>query len=227
MLWPLTWIVVAGTLPGVIGGGFIRLTYLPDPKPFKMFVGVVLLYIGARIFFDLVKNRGRKASSSANATTVIQQWTAKTLDPSWRWYSFEFQGIVYECRTEGIFLISLIVGIIGGVYGIGGGTIIAPFFVAVYRLPVHAVAGATLMGTFVTSIVGVAFYELVSPLYETSEMAVSPDWALGALFGLGGLLGMYLGARTQRFVSSMWLKLMLGLILVVVAVRYIMGFFSN
>jgi len=44
------------------------------------------------------------------------------------------------------------VGIVGGVYGIGGGSIIAPFFVSFCGLPVYTVAGAALMGTFVTSI---------------------------------------------------------------------------
>jgi hypothetical protein len=35
---------------------------------------------------------------------------------------------------------------------------------------------------------------------------------------------MYLGACTQRFVPSVWLKLMLGLIVVSVAVRYVGGY---
>ena len=58
MLWPLTAIVVAGTIPGVIAGGFIRLSYLPDPGPFKLFVGSVLLYIGIRIFMGFHYGRG-------------------------------------------------------------------------------------------------------------------------------------------------------------------------
>ena len=225
MLWPLTGIIVAGTLPGIVGGGFIRLVYLPDPKPFKVFVGSVLLYIGVRIFLDILKNRRENTPASGNSTAAPREWTAKTSSLSWRRYAFEFQGDTYECRTGGMLLLCLLVGIIGGVYGIGGGAIIAPFLVAIYHLPVHAVAGATLMGTFVTSIAGVAFYELAAPLYETSEMAVSPDWALGALFGMGGLIGMYLGARTQRLVPAKWLKLMLGLILLGVALRYIIGYF--
>ena len=98
----------------------------------------------------------------------------------------------------------------------------APFFVAVYRLPVHTVAGAALMGTFVTSVVGVLFYQLAAPWYP--DQAVSPDWLLGALFGVGGLAGMYLGARTQKYVPSLWLKVMLGAILLFVAGRYIGGF---
>ena len=225
MLWPLTAIVVAGTIPGVIAGGFIRLTYLPDPKPFKVFVGAVLLYIGVRMFFDFLKNRKQNNVLPANPKTTGDLGTVKTLGFSWHRYTFEFQGNVYKCHTVVIFVLSLLVGMIGGVYGIGGGAIIAPFFIAIYGLPVHAVASATLMGTFITSVVGVVFYELIAPLYETSEMAVSPDWALGALFGLGGMIGMYFGARTQRFIPAKWLKLMLGILLLVVAIRYIAGYF--
>jgi len=225
MLWPLTMIVVAGTVPGIIAGGFIRLVYLPDPKPFKVFVGIVLLYIGIRMFYDFLKNLRQKNAPQDNPRTTGDLGTAKTLDFSLRKYTFEFQGNVYTCRTEIIFTLSLLIGVVGGVYGIGGGAIIAPFFIAIFGLPVYAVAGATLMGTFISSVVGVIFYEFIAPIYETTEMAVSPDWALGALFGLGGMIGMYFGARTQRFVPAKWLKLMLGVLLLFVAVRYIVGYF--
>ena len=224
MLWPLTAIVIAGSIPGVIAGGFIRLAYLPDPKPFKLFVGVVLLYIGVRMFWDFLKVPGNGNTLPAGTKATNDLWKAKTLDFSWHRYTFEFQDHVYKCGTFGIFVLSLIVGTVGGVYGIGGGAIIAPFFIAIFGLPVHAIAGATLMGTFITSVVGVLFYEFIAPLYETSKMSVSPNWALGALFGLGGMIGIYLGARTQRFISAKWLKLMLGILLLGVAVRYIVGY---
>ena len=56
-------------------------------------------------------------------------------------------------------------GIIGGIYGIGGGAIIAPFLVAFFHLPVYAVAGAALMGTFVTFIAGVIVYQILASNY--------------------------------------------------------------
>lgn len=34
MLWPLTWTVVLGTLPGVLVGAVVRVTLLPDPGAF-------------------------------------------------------------------------------------------------------------------------------------------------------------------------------------------------
>jgi uncharacterized membrane protein YfcA len=231
MVWPLTWVVVIGTLPGVLIGAVVRVQYLPDPRVFKVFAGLVLLYIGGRMVFDLVRRSG---GTSANATAEKRfHARSKTGQPeslsevSDRRFSlssiaFDFQGEHFEVRTGGIFLLSFVVGIVGGIYGIGGGAIIAPFFIAIYGLPVYAVAGAALMGTFVTSVAGVAFYQAIAPFYPNT--AVAPDWALGLLFGLGGMAGMYLGARVQKFVPARAIKIMLSLIIVFTAVKYVVGF---
>ena len=225
MLFPLALIIIVGTLPGIVAGGFIRLEYLPDPKLFKVFAGFVLLYIGIRLFLEMAKKQDQKKLAVQNSREVELQWRAKTINFSLSLYQFEFQDEVYKCNTVQIFMLSLIVGVVGGIYGIGGGAIIAPFLVAIFRLPVYAIAGATLLGTLVTSIAGVLFYQIIAPLYETTTMTVSPDWALGALFGFGGLFGIYLGAKVQRFVQVKWLKLLLGLMILFIALSYILGYF--
>ena len=115
------------------------------------------------------------------------------------------------------------VGIAGGIYGIGGGAIVAPFFIAIVGLPVYTVAGAALMGTFITSVAGVLFYHLLAHFYP--HVSVAPDWRLGILFGLGGIFGMYLGARTQKFVSARMIKSMLCVCVMFVAGKYLLGFF--
>jgi hypothetical protein len=114
--------------------------------------------------------------------------------------------------------------VIGGTYGIGGGAIIAPFCVAVFHLPVYTVAGAALLGTFLTSVLGVIFYSVIP---AKSGMVTSPDWLLGFLFGAGGFFGIYLGARFQKFVPQKAIKLMLGIIIILLALRYISQFFLN
>ena len=107
---------------------------------------------------------------------------------------------------------------------IGGGSIIAPFFVTFFGLPVYTVAGAALMGTFVTSVAGVVFYQIIAPLYP--NLSVAPDWLLGALFGVGGMAGMYLGARCQKFVPARAIKWMLSGIIVFTALKYVAAFYS-
>jgi len=67
-----------------------------------------------------------------------------------------------------------------------------------FKLPVYTIAGAVLLGTFASSMAGVAFYSFI-PLNGT---VASPDWMLGILLGAGGLLGMYFGAKVQKYIPE-------------------------
>jgi uncharacterized membrane protein YfcA len=237
MVWPLTWVVIIGTLPGVLIGALLRVTYLPDPRNFKMFAGLVLLYIGGRLLKDLlIKKKGEKNKPSAEEEfqKLIKQYNSnqgkgeqlprvvvKKFNLSR--IAYEFYGEEFDISAIGIMTLSFIVGIIGGVYGIGGGAIIAPFFVSFFGLPVYTVAGAALMGTFVTSVAGVLFYQLIAPFYP--DMAIAPDWTLGILFGIGGFAGMYCGARLQKFVPAKIIKWILAGCLLFTAGKYVIGFF--
>ena len=222
MLWPLTWAVIIGTLPGVFIGAWVRIKYLPDPRNFKLFVGVVLLYIGFRLLMDVFKNKGRKKVSNTTQTAGDRH-TVKLLESTIREVKFDYDGETHRFSPLIVYVICFLVGIIGGIYGIGGGSIVAPFFVAIIGLPVYTVAGAALMGTFITSVAGVVFYQYLSWVY--TDMAVAPDWILGALFGFGGLFGMYLGARTQKFVPARIIKSILCTCVLFVSFRYIIGYF--
>jgi hypothetical protein len=240
MVWPLTWVVVAGTLPGVLIGALVRVRWLPDPAAFKVFAGAVLLYIGGRMARDLIRGGGRHSSAEAAEErfrqTVRREREQPATQPeaaadavavrtfSLTRISYEFHGEVFHVATPGILALAFLVGIVGGVYGIGGGAIIAPFFVAFFGLPVYTVAGAALMGTFITSVAGVSFYQAIAPLYP--DLTVAPDWPLGLLFGLGGAAGIYCGARLQRHLPARAIKWMLVAVILSVAARYLVGIAS-
>ena len=236
MVWPLTWIVVAGTLPGVFIGAYVRIAYLPDPTNFKLFAAAVLLYIGLRMIFDLTAKKGGTGKTEGErrfqelmhafrqAKDGTGQLPATALTRlTWKRLGYCFYGEEFDISIWSVFALSLAVGIVGGIYGIGGGSIIAPFFVTFFGLPVYTVAGAALMGTFVTSVAGVAFYQVMAPLY--AHMSIAPDWLLGILFGLGGMAGMYLGARCQKHVPARLIKWMLAAIIVSTALKYVCEFF--
>jgi uncharacterized membrane protein YfcA len=218
MVWPLTIAVAAGTLPGVFIGAYVRVAWLPDPKQFKLFAAAVLMYIGARLIRDLLRPAAKPATPGGQKT-VAQPFEVSVLEFSMQRISYSFQGKTHSCPTLGIFTLSFVVGIIGGTYGIGGGAIIAPFFVAWFRLPVHTISGATLMGTFLTSVAGVLFYMLIAPFFP--QQSVAPDWMLGLLFGMGGMAGMYCGARCQKHVPATAIKWLLGVVIVGTALKYV------
>ena len=135
---------------------------------------------------------------------------------------YEFRGERFSFGVPRILLLAFIVGTVGGAYGIGGGSIIAPFCVTFFLLPVYTVAGAALLGTFLTSIAGVIFYSVIP---AKTGISTYPDWQLGILFGLGGILGMYCGARLQKFVPQNLIKTILGMVLLLTAGFYIIEFF--
>lgn len=221
MVWSITAVTIIGTLPGLFGGIYIRTKYMPDPRPFKLFVGLVLLYIGTRLAIDVFKAARKPAAGSSGAQTFEVTPLAFNL----RRIGYEFNGAPYYVKTWPVFLLSLIVGIIGGIYGIGGGAIISPFLVTVFGLPVYTVAGAALFGTFLTSVAGVFAYAVIAPLFASTGTVTQPDWLLGLMFGVGGAAGMYTGARLQRFIPVRVIKTVLFLIMMFIAARYIWEFF--
>lgn len=244
MVWPLTWVVIIGTLPGVLIGAYVRVVYLPNPKHFKLFAAGVLLYIGIKMVRDLLSKKAGNANlanSEKRFQEMVQQRRAKAGDPktaggalppvitvthfNLKRLGYTFYGETFDVSFWGIFALSFIVGIAGGIYGIGGGSIMAPFFVTFFGLPVYTVAGAALMGTFVTSVAGVTFYQWLAWFYP--NVSVAPDWSLGVLFGLGGMAGMYLGARCQKFVPAKKIKWMLAAIITITAAKYIAEFFGK
>ena len=246
MNWPVTWVVILGTLPGIFVGACIRVNWMLDPKNFKLFVGSVLLYIGLRLLYEQtsrakakkgkilefearVQERLKKVLAESGHTTgrgLPEAARVKTVNWNLRRVTYSFLGENFSFNAPALFILALAVGLIGGTYGIGGGAIIVPFLVAIFQLPIYTVTGAALLATFLTSVAGVAFYSLIAPFYPNIG-PVAPDWALGALFGLGGFCGMYIGARIQKLFSGKVIRLGLGIVISGLALRYIVGFFLS
>jgi uncharacterized membrane protein YfcA len=218
VVWPLAWAVILGTLPGAFVGALLRVTVLSEPRAFEVFVGLVLLYFGARLLYEVAAHR----SSSAGGGSASGRGSVRIVGASPLRVEYEYGGKSYAFGTPAVFTLSLGVGVIGGIYSIGGGSIIAPFLVTVFGLPVYTVAGATLIGTFVTSAAGVAFYELLASTGFGGGAPIAPDWLLGLTLGVGGLAGTYAGARLQRYVPERLIRGVLGTLVTLLAIRYIL-----
>jgi uncharacterized membrane protein YfcA len=182
---PLSGLLIAGTLPGVIAGAIIRVELLSGARTFMFIAAGVLLPLGLWLLLG------------------AQRITPSRPEPSRRG-----RGLI--C------VLALVVGTVGGIYGIGGGSLLAPILLAA-GFSAYEVAPATLLATFLTSIVGIATYQV---LQLTHGGSVGPEWILGACIGAGGFLGSYLGARLQRHIPEASLRRLLGLIACLIAARY-------
>jgi len=214
LLWPLTTVIIVGTVPGVVVGSLIRIYLLPDPRNFKLFVGLVLLLIGSRMVGKL-RRRTPPPPAPKDFVVEVTRFDLRRLE-------YRFQGNQHGAPVPALFALTAVIGVIGGAYGVGGGAIIAPFLVSLWNLPVHTIAGATLLGTCLTSVVGVLFFQLAGSFSSVPQL--SPNWLLGLALGAGGLCGMYVGARLQRFLPARAIEVMLALVVNGLGASYVVGF---
>jgi len=132
----LALILIAGTLPGVIAGSVIRVELLPGPAVFDLVVAAVLVPLGAWITLT----RPARADQSPDPVPPGRGVPAPAL-----------------------IALAAVVGCVGGIYGIGGGSILAPVLVGTGRRPAE-VAPAALASTFVTSVAGVITFTILAPV---------------------------------------------------------------
>jgi uncharacterized membrane protein YfcA len=183
---PLTGLLIAGTLPGVIAGAILRVEVFSDQRSFTLIAGLVLLPLGLWLLLGAQSvARGRPAP------------TRRHRQATW--------------------LLALAVGTIGGLYGVGGGSMLAPVLIAL-GYSVYEVAPATLAATFLTSVAGIVTYQVLQALHGGT---IAPQWILGACLGAGGFAGSYCGARLQSRLPERNLRRLLGVIACLVAVRYL------
>jgi uncharacterized membrane protein YfcA len=145
---------------------------------------------------------------------------AAVLVPLGAWLAFTAPAAPAPAPDRGrrrlIVLLALAVGTVGGIYGIGGGSILGPILVGL-GYTVLEVSPAALTATFLTSIAGVATFALLS---LGGDGDIAPDWTLGLAIGLGGLAGAYLGARLQARLPETLLRRGLGLLALGLGLRY-------
>jgi hypothetical protein len=181
----LTWLLLAGTLPGVIAGSVIRVYVLPGPVVFDFVVAAVLIPLGA--WLALTQMASAHRTRRARLPRVV------------------------------IGVIAAAAGCVGGIYGIGGGSILAPILVADGQPP-SQVAPAALSSTFLTSLAGVVTFSVLS-LHQHGSVA--PDWPTGIALGAGGLAGGYVGARIHARMPETIIRRLLALVVMAIGIRFL------
>ena len=116
-----------------------------------------------------------------------------------------------------LLVLAAVVGCVGGIYGIGGGSILAPVLIGAGRPPAE-VAPAALASTFVTSVAGVVTFTVLS---VHQQGMVAPDWPTGIALGLGGLGGAYTGARLQSRLPDVLIRRLVGVLVIAIGARYL------
>jgi hypothetical protein len=185
----LALILITGTLPGVIAGSVIRVELVPGPRVFDLLVAALLLPLG----IWLAATRPARKPGPDQPTRPARHIPAPVL-----------------------IALAAVTGCAGGIYGIGGGAILAPILIGSGR-PAAEVAPAALASTFVTSLGGVLTFTLLS----IREGPVAPNWPTGIALGIGGIAGGYLGARMQSRLPDTLIRRTVGILAIAIAAQFL------
>lgn len=109
-------------------------------------------------------------------------------------------------------ILGLITGILGGLLGIGGATIVVPALIFIFRFTQHEAQG-TILAAMIPPIGLLAAWRY----YQLGQVKLWP----AVFIAIGFLAGGYFGARIVEHIPDLMLKRMFGVFLLVISLRMI------
>jgi uncharacterized membrane protein YfcA len=110
-----------------------------------------------------------------------------------------------------IWTIGFVIGFIGAIMGIGGGFMLVPALIYLIRVPTGVVIGTSMVLTLVTMAYATIIHAATNHLV---------DALLALLLMIGGVIGAQFGARTGARFSGEQLRLLLGMLVLSVGLRF-------
>lgn len=226
-----------GGVPGSLLGAWIGLRFLKDPELFKVAVGLLLIGMASRLFYETTdrylstrkkqqelkwKFEARVKAIRANIDSAREAGITSTIISPWM-VTIRFWDEDFSYNPALVALVGFFSAIFGVMTGMGAAFILVPIMTSLLGLPIYVVAGASLIYVYVTSLAGVISFFIMSPHFAEVG-SVSPDLGLGALFGLGGFLGVYLSARMQKYLPENTLRYILGSAVFIWGSLYVSGY---
>ncbi|MGL4521823.1 MAG: sulfite exporter TauE/SafE family protein [Bacilli bacterium] len=185
-------ILFVGSFPGSILGA--KTNGLFDFSSFNIFFGMFLIFVSLILMFQHTlpkKTTGWKYSSKREMTL---------LDGS---------HVVYEFQPYLAVFLSLFVGWIGSLFGIGGGSLLVPMMIVLFNFPPHIAVATSMFSIMLTS--------TVSSVTHISMGNV--EWSYLVFLLPSAYIGAKVGSMLNARLASKTVVLVLRLVLIFLGVR--------
>ncbi|WP_421725308.1 sulfite exporter TauE/SafE family protein [Bauldia sp.] len=113
-----------------------------------------------------------------------------------------------------IIALGIAIGFLGALLGIGGGFILVPALIYLFRVPTNMVIGTSLVQIIATM-------SVATVLHAVSSQSV--DVVLALILMVGGVVGAQFGARVGQNIRGDRLRALLALLVLAVAARFLIG----
>lgn len=179
----LTLYIVLGAFPGSFIG--IKLANILGPEVFYGAFAIMLILLGLFLFW---KNTGNKSETSAGAKT---------------------QKPLSLQRKVSLILVGIVMGVVSTFFGIGGGWLMVPILIYLYRVAPHRATA--------TSVFALSLYSIIGVMLHVYNGHV--DWSAAVWGGVGALLGAQIGVFISNRMSGKLIVQLLSILLFVIGVR--------
>ena len=129
-------------------------------------------------------------------------------------FKLRFKQSKIYVSTIPVWGIGFLIGFIGAIMGIGGGFLLVPMLIYVLRVPTSVVIGTSMVLTLVTMAFATVMHAATNHLV---------DVVLAMILMGGGVTGAQFGARAGQRIRSEQLRLLLGLLVLLVGLRFAFG----
>lgn len=110
-------------------------------------------------------------------------------------------------------IVGIAAGILSGMFGVGGGTIIVPALVFLFGMSQHTASATSLVAMLLpVGVLGVAEY------YRSGTIS-SDNIRFGLIISVGLFIGVFFGARIATHLSSDILRKLFSIFIGIVAIR--------
>lgn len=187
-------IFLIGSLPGSIVGAWINTKM--DLDSFSLYFGILMLII----FFMMLIDREKLMKD-------------KPLDITDNTRTFVIDNITYQYNVNLVpaFILSFAVGLLSGLFGIGGGTISVPAMILFFGIPVQIAIGTSMFMIFFISIISSSTHIVLGHIV----------WKYMLFFIIGSYIGGTVGARTNKLFKGKTLEWFLKIVIVIAAIQLI------
>ncbi|ALC89472.1 hypothetical protein AM500_06500 [Bacillus sp. FJAT-18017] len=183
-----------GSAPGGIAGAY--LVKMLDVQAFNIYFGTFILFVSLVM---VIRNKIKPLPFNREKG-YVRTFT----DPSGNLYEYGFNPI------SGL-AISLIIGFISGIFGVGGGSLMVPAMIIFFSFPPHVAVATSMFMIFLSSI--------ISSITHISLGNI--DWLYAALLVPGAWVGARIGVYLNQRLKSRTIVLVLRIVLIIIGVRLI------
>lgn len=182
-----------GSIPGGIIGS--RLNAYFNVDVFTLYFGILMIVISSLLFINKSVFKREVEPSKKGVKTV------------------ELAGETYQYKVFVVpaIILSLVVGVLSGLFGIGGGSIMVPAMMLFFGIPTHIATATSMFMILFVSISGSVTHIIQGHIL----------WGYALLFIPGAWIGGRLGAKVNQMLPGKTLVWILRILLIIVGLRMI------